>query len=135
MNLNLANNSVGFYQPSKLASIPCTLLIETILNVRQQELTLAMASSLLLISLGLAIFIVNDIQLNFIGFFWAVLAVLSTSLAQVWFSPLQRDLKLNSIQLLFHTSPVLTLGSFIIIPLFEVSAFTKYVIELCKSCY
>jgi solute carrier family 35 protein E3 len=119
MNLNLAHNSVGFYQLSKLAAIPCTLVVESILNVRHQELTFPMATSLLLISVGLGIFIVNDIDFNIVGSIWAILAVVSTSLAQVWFSPLQRELQLNSIQLLVHTTPILTLGSFCMIPLFE----------------
>ena len=119
MNLNLAHNSVGFYQLSKLSCIPITILIETVLKTRQQILNTTMVFSLSLILLGMTIVLVHEIQLNTIGLFWAACAVLSTSVAQVLFSPLQKELGMSSIQLLFHTSPILTIGSYLLIPIFE----------------
>lgn len=119
MNLNLFNNSVGFYQMSKLSSIPCTLLIETLLRKRQQRLNFSMLSSLLLIVFGVGLFGVSDVEVNFIGTIWAILAVLATSASQVLFGPLQKELELDPLQLLFHTTPILTIGSLCMAPFFE----------------
>jgi hypothetical protein len=119
MNFNLATNSVGFYQISKLACIPITLLLETILGRRQQQLTFKMVLSLLCIMFGMGLVAVNEISFNFEGFIWALCGVLCSSCAQIFFGPLQKDLNLDALQMLFHLSPILTLGSFATIPLFE----------------
>jgi solute carrier family 35 protein E3 len=63
--------------------------------------------------------VVNEATFSSTGFVWAVIGVVSTSVAQIFFAPLQKDLGLNAMQLLFHLSPWMTFGSFIIIPLFE----------------
>lgn len=119
MNLNLATNSVGFYQLSKLSCIPITLIIETILNRRQQILNVTMMFSLLCILGGMSFIVIHELSLNFLGLVWASIAVLCTSLAQVLFSPFQKELGMNSMQLLYHTSPILTIGSYLLVPFFE----------------
>ena len=119
MNFNLASNSVGFYQISKLACIPITLLLETLLNRRQQILSMRMTTSLLLILLGMGLVAVTEVSFNIKGFVWAAAGVLCSSLAQIFFAPLQKDLNLDALQMLFHLSPILTLGSFATIPIFE----------------
>ena len=119
MNFNLATNSIGFYQVSKLMCIPVSLLVETLLDKRQQDLSVTLTFSLLLILIGVGLVCVKEVSFNSMGMLWAVLGVLSTSLAQVFFSPLQRNLGLNPLQLLFHVSPWLTFGSFLMTPLFD----------------
>ena len=119
MNFNLASNSVGFYQISKLACIPITLLLETLLNRRQQILSIKMTTSLLLILLGMGLVAVTEVSFSVKGFLWAAAGVLCSSLAQIFFAPLQKDLNLDALQMLFHLSPILTLGSFATIPIFE----------------
>lgn len=119
MNFNLASNSVGFYQISKLACIPVTLLLETALDRRQQILTFRMVISLVSIMIGMSLVAVNEIQFNYEGFIWASCGVICSSCAQIFFSPLQKQLNLDALQMLFHLSPFLTVGSFATIPLFE----------------
>lgn len=119
MNFNLAANSIGFYQISKLFCIPLTLFLETLLGRRQQNLTIKMNISLLLIISGMGLVAVNEVSVNLIGTLWALSAVLSVALAQIYFGPLQKDLDLNAIQMLFHLSPVMMVGSIIAIPLLE----------------
>lgn len=62
---------------------------------------------------------VNEVKCTPTGLLWAALGILSTSCAQIFFGHLQKDLGMNALQLLYHTSPVLTLGSLMIVPLFE----------------
>ena len=122
MNLNLNYNSVSMYQISKLLCIQVTLMVETIFNQRKQLLTPLMALSLGMIMFGVGLFIFKEksvIKHSFIGYISAAMAIFSTSLAQVFFGPLQKALDFNPLQLLYHTSPLLTLGSFILIPFFE----------------
>jgi solute carrier family 35, member E3 len=121
MNLNLAYNSIGFYQMSKLLCIPTTIAVESMIGIKNQDMTYAMIASLVMIMAGVSLFIVKDLDFrsHVLGYMWAIAAVLATSLAQVFFGPLQKALDLNPLQLMYHTSPLLTLGSFVFIPLFE----------------
>lgn len=119
MNLNLAHNSVGFYQLSKLCCIPVTLAMETALGTRQQSLSAQMILSLTVIIIGMVLVTSQEVHISIIGLFWAAASVLATSSAQVFFGPLQRELGMNALQLLFHTSPFLTFGSFAMVPIFE----------------
>jgi drug/metabolite transporter (DMT)-like permease len=61
----------------------------------------------------------QEIRINPSGVIWTIAAILTTSSAQIFFAPLQKKLGLDGLQLLTHTSPLLTFGSFLIIPLFE----------------
>jgi len=120
MNLNLKYNSVGFYQISKLCCIPTSLLIETIFGLRKQMLTRELGTSLAFILIGM--YLVIDAQITFdnqIGLLYMALGVLCTSIAQIWFAPLQKELGLDSMQLLFHTSPWMAFCAFLITPLCE----------------
>ena len=65
MNLNLSNNSVGFYQLSKLACIPFTLLVQYI--AYSQSVPRSVQLTLLPISFGVGYATVYDLNLNFIG--------------------------------------------------------------------
>jgi len=120
MNLNLKYNSVGFYQISKLCCIPVSLLLETLFGLRKQKLTKELLSSLGFILVGM--YLVIDAQITYDnqkGLLYMALGVLCTSIAQIWFAPLQRELGLNSMQLLFHTSPWMAFSAFLITPLCE----------------
>lgn len=119
MNLSLASNSIGLYQMSKLACIPMTLLIEYILNRQSQVFTFALMSSLSLITVGVGIVAFVEVEYSSIGIVWATLGCLSTSLAQIYFNAMKNKLNLDPIQLLLHTSPLLTFGSFTLSYLFE----------------
>ncbi len=120
MNLNLKYNSVGFYQISKLLCIPTSLLIETCFGLRKQKLTRELLISLVLIIIGMYLVIESEANYNAErGLLFMCLGVLSTAVAQIWFAPLQRDLGLDSMQLLFHTSPLMAFSAFAITPLCE----------------
>ena len=128
MNLNLKHNSVAFYQLSKLLCIPCTLFLERVIytyffkgnkGVQRSELSLTVISSIVFISLGVALMAEGEIAYNFTGLVYMGLGVICTSVAQVWFAPLRKELNLNSLQLLFHTSPWMAFSSFVLAPFTE----------------
>lgn len=100
-----------------------------------------MIASLLFIMFGMGLVAVNEISFNVEGFIWAAAGVLCSSCAQIFFSPLQKELNLDALQMLFHLSPILTIGSFATIPLFEnvtelirFDINSKVVIDIGMSC-
>ena len=119
MNYCLSQSTVGFYQVAKLFCIPLTLLFESIFGMRQEELTWQLLLSLLIIIVGMTLVIREEISTNWHGFVWGVCGVVTTALSQVFFAPLKKGLGLDSFQLLFHTSPWLTFGTFLVVPCFE----------------
>lgn len=94
MNLNLAYNSVGFYQISKLACIPCTLLIQYF--AYQQSVSRMVMLTLIPITLGVGYATVYDFSINLIGFIFAIAAVIATAVAQIFTNTYQVCLCRNS---------------------------------------
>ena len=104
---------------SKLCCIPFTLALEKLLGRSQQILDFQMVVSLMLVFSGMVLVTVHDISVHPLGIFWAFCSVACTSMAQVQFAPLRSVVNLDAPQLLFFTSPLLTIGAFASIPLFE----------------
>jgi solute carrier family 35 protein E3 len=117
MNLNLAANSVGFYQLSKLACIPVTLLFEKVCYNRTPSLTVFLTLLPLLVGVGIGT--VSDVTMNFIGTTYALLAVLAASLAQIFTSNVQKEQECDAMQLLYHTSPLIVLQMVVATPMFH----------------
>ena len=80
LNLSLAYNSVGFYQMTKLAIIPFTVLLQSIFYARSFSLPIKVALLVLLLGVGVAT--VTDVQLNFMGGCASALALITTCVAQ-----------------------------------------------------
>jgi hypothetical protein len=110
---------VGFYQVAKLFCIPLTLFFESIFGLRQEALTWRLLLSLAVIIVGMMLVIREEISTSAMGIVWGVLGTVTTALSQVFFAPLKKGLALDAFQLLFHTAPWLTFGSFIMVPSFE----------------
>ena len=98
---------LGFYQLSKLACIPCTLLIQYIAYT--QTVSRAVLITLIPISLGVGYATVYDLEINFIGLVLAMCAVVFTAFAQIFTNTYQKALDCDALQLLYHTSPLIAL--------------------------
>ncbi|KAG5031680.1 hypothetical protein JHK85_015662 [Glycine max] len=81
LNLSLGFNSVGFYQMTKLAIIPCTILLEILFLGKKFSKRVQFSLSILLLGVGIAT--VTDLQLNALGSFLSLLAVITTCVAQI----------------------------------------------------
>ncbi|KAI3799378.1 hypothetical protein L1987_34675 [Smallanthus sonchifolius] len=79
LNLSLGFNSIGFYQMTKLAIIPFTVLLETVFLKKQFSQKIKLSLFLLLLGVGIAS--VTDIQLNFVGTILSLLAIATTCVA------------------------------------------------------
>mmetsp|Transcript_31192 Transcript_31192/g.39994 ORF Transcript_31192/g.39994 Transcript_31192/m.39994 type:complete len:319 (-) Transcript_31192:251-1207(-) len=117
MNLTLSHNSVGFYQISKLACIPVTLLLQKVFY--HQSTPQVVLLTLIPIIIGMAIATVFDVQLNFLGTIYACCGVLCTCSAQIFTTKYQKSLECNALQLLYHTSPIIACGMLVLLPMFD----------------
>lgn len=103
LNLSLGFNSIGFYQMTKLAIIPFTVLLETIfLKKRFSE---SIKFSLLVLLLGVGIASVTDLKLNLLGTILSGLAIATTCVGQILTNTIQKRLKVTSTQLLYQSAP------------------------------
>ncbi|EAX99508.1 glucose-6-phosphate/phosphate-tranlocation protein, putative [Trichomonas vaginalis G3] len=77
MNLNLATNSVGFYQLSKMCTIPALVIFNYIALKKTTPLNTLFSLTILLI--GVYLYSVNDVEANTTGTIFAVLAIIATT--------------------------------------------------------
>ncbi|ONK62573.1 uncharacterized protein A4U43_C07F5520 [Asparagus officinalis] len=117
LNLSLGFNSVGFYQMTKLAIIPCTVLLETLFFKKAFSRRIQLSLSILLLGVGIAT--VTDLQLNVLGSVLSLLAVLTTCIAQIMTNTIQKKFKVSSTQLLYQSSPYQALTLFIVGPFLD----------------
>ncbi|XP_004294734.1 PREDICTED: uncharacterized membrane protein At1g06890-like [Fragaria vesca subsp. vesca] len=117
LNLSLGFNSVGFYQMTKLAIIPCTVLLETLFFRKKFSRSIQFSLCILLMGVGVAT--VTDLQLNALGSFLSLLAVLTTCVAQIMTNTIQKKFKVSSTQLLYQSCPYQAITLFIIGPFLD----------------
>eukprot|EP00760_Papus_ankaliazontas_P024474 PhM_4_TR2339/c0_g1_i1/m.50078/K15285/SLC35E3; solute carrier family 35, member E3 len=103
-NLSLVHNSVGFYQLMKVLTTPVIVLLQTLFY--GETFGPQIKLSLLIICVGVVAATVTDVQLNTTGTLIASLAVLVTSQYQIWVGTKQKELDLNSMQLLHYQAPL-----------------------------
>ena len=110
LNLSLGFNSVGFYQMTKLAIIPCTVFIQTSFYGKLFSTRVKGALAVLLGGVGVAT--VTDLELNMLGATLSFFAVVTTCVSQIWTNTMQKQFGVSSTQLLFASSPYMaaTLG-------------------------
>jgi solute carrier family 35 protein E3 len=97
MNFNLKMNSIGFYQLSKLCTIPCMVIYKFFGQNQKTPANTLFSLGLLLI--GLCLFTVNDVQFNLLGSIIALVAVITTTIYQTQTNVLQRIHAVTGIQL------------------------------------
>lgn len=103
LNLSLGFNSIGFYQMTKLAIIPFTVLLETLFLKKQFSQKIRL--SLLVLLFGVGVASVTDLQLNFVGTTLSFLAILTTCVGQILTNTIQKKLNVSSTQLLYQSAP------------------------------
>ncbi|CAI9091863.1 OLC1v1026964C1 [Oldenlandia corymbosa var. corymbosa] len=117
LNLSLGFNSVGFYQMTKLAIIPCTVLLETIFLSKKFSKNIQFSLVILLLGVGIAT--VTDLQLNVLGSVLSLLAVITTCVAQIMTNTIQKKYKVSSTQLLYQSCPYQAITLFIAGPFLD----------------
>jgi len=116
-NLSLQYNSVGFYQCAKILTTPCIALMQHYLY--QTEFSKPIKYALALVCVGVGIATVTDVELNMNGTVIAMLAVVVSSLYQVWVGGKQTEFDVNAWQLLHNQSLLSALMLVAVLPFFE----------------
>ncbi|KAG0576228.1 hypothetical protein M758_5G059900 [Ceratodon purpureus] len=104
MNMSLMLNSVGFYQIAKLSMIPSVCVLEWILH--SKTYTREVKAAVFVVMIGVGVCTVTDVNVNFSGFMAALVAVISTSLQQIYIGALQKKHNCGSFELLSNTAPI-----------------------------
>ncbi|KAJ4915228.1 putative membrane protein [Raphanus sativus] len=117
LNLSLGFNSVGFYQMTKLAIIPCTVLLETLFFRKKFSRKIQFSLTILLLGVGIAT--VTDLQLNMLGSVLSLLAVITTCVAQIMTNTIQKKFKVSSTQLLYQSCPYQAITLFVTGPFLD----------------
>ncbi|XP_020575340.1 uncharacterized membrane protein At1g06890-like [Phalaenopsis equestris] len=117
LNLSLGFNSVGFYQMTKLAIIPCTVLLETFFFRKNFSRSIKFSLAILLFGVGIAT--VTDLQLNILGSILSLLAIFTTCIAQIMTNTIQKRFKVSSTQLLYQSCPYQAITLFVIGPFLD----------------
>ncbi|XP_019179468.1 PREDICTED: uncharacterized membrane protein At1g06890-like [Ipomoea nil] len=117
LNLSLGFNSIGFYQMTKLAIIPFTVLLETIFLNKQFSRNIKLSLGVLLIGVGIAS--VTDLQLNFVGTVLSLLAIITTCVGQILTNTIQKRLNISATQLLYQSAPFQSAILFVTGPLLD----------------
>ena len=86
-NLNLMYNSVGFYQLSKLCNIPFMIVYNYL--VEGQKTPAKILFSLVFLLIGIGMFTVNDVSVNWFGTLMACIAIPAGSLTQLFTKSMQ----------------------------------------------
>lgn len=110
MNYNLTTNSIGFYQMSKLVCIPYMIIFNMIF--KNQKYTAYELISLVVLLAGVGLFSVSDVELNRLGIFFAIIAVLSTVHNQMLTGSYQAEYSINGPELQLAIIPFETIFSF-----------------------
>jgi len=118
MNYSLRTNSVGFYQVTKLACIPCMVFIESTYYGktfnRKIKLTLAV------VIFGVATAVVTDVEFNMVGFVFGLLAILFTTQFQIWTGAKQKEYGLQGLQFQHSQAHAVTIIVGVLAVIFEI---------------
>ncbi|CAI5522435.1 unnamed protein product [Closterium sp. Naga37s-1] len=97
-------NTVGFYQIAKLSIIPVVCFFEALLHSKAYSREVKFSVAVVMVGVGVCT--VTDINMNAFGFVAATVAVISTSLQQIFIGSLQTKYSIGSFDLLSQTAPI-----------------------------
>lgn len=116
-NLSLLTNSVSIYQISKILCTPLIVFIELIIYGKRESR--AVLLSLVPVCLGIIISFYADADVNWVGSFWAFLAVIANSFYTIWGKTKQQELGVTPMQILTYQAPVSAVMLVLSLPLMD----------------
>lgn len=113
-NVSLKFNSVGFYQMAKIAVTPTIVLAELILF--RKRVSFPKVIALTVVSIGVAIATVTDLQFHFFGACVAVAWIIPSAINKILWSNLQQKENWNALALMWKTTPITLIFLFAMMP-------------------
>ncbi|KAL3819578.1 hypothetical protein ACJIZ3_005483 [Penstemon smallii] len=103
-NVSLKYNSVGFYQMAKIAVTPAIVLAEFILF--RKRISTQKVLALTVVSVGVAVATVTDLQFHFFGACVAVAWIVPSAVNKILWSNLQQQDNWTALALMWKTTPI-----------------------------
>ncbi|XP_039146261.1 nucleotide-sugar uncharacterized transporter 2 isoform X1 [Dioscorea cayenensis subsp. rotundata] len=116
-NISLNHNSVGFYQMAKIAVTPTIVLAEFILF--RKKVSIQKVLALTVVSIGVAVATVTDLQLNFFGACVALAWIVPSAINKILWSNLQQTGNWTALALMWKTTPVTIFFLLALMPLLD----------------
>ncbi|XP_047068136.1 nucleotide-sugar uncharacterized transporter 2-like [Lolium rigidum] len=116
-NISLKHNSVGFYQMAKIAVTPTIVAAEFILF--QKKVSLRKVITLVIVSFGVAVATVTDLEFNFFGACVAVAWIIPSAVNKILWSNLQQSGNWTALALMWKTTPITIFFFLVLMPLMD----------------
>ncbi|KAK4754926.1 hypothetical protein SAY87_008683 [Trapa incisa] len=113
-NVSLKYNSVGFYQMSKIAVTPSIVLAEFI--VYHKKVSFLKVLALAVVSIGVAVATVTDLQFNLFGACVALAWIIPSAVNKILWSRMQQQENWTALALMWKTTPITLFFLVIMIP-------------------
>ncbi|KAG2605909.1 nucleotide-sugar uncharacterized transporter 2-like isoform X1 [Panicum virgatum] len=116
-NISLKHNSVGFYQMAKIAVTPTIVVAEFILF--RKKVSLQKVVTLVVVSFGVAIATVTDLEFNFFGACVALAWIIPSAVNKILWSNLQQIGNWTALALMWKTTPITIFFFIVLMPLLD----------------
>ncbi|KAL8505402.1 hypothetical protein ACS0TY_016586 [Phlomoides rotata] len=113
-NTSLKHNSVGFYQMAKIAVTPTIVAAEFLLF--RKTISFTKVASLVVVSFGVAVATVTDLEFNVFGACIAVAWIIPSAINKILWSNLQQQANWTALALMWKTTPVTIFFLVVIMP-------------------
>ncbi|EFJ22226.1 hypothetical protein SELMODRAFT_105421, partial [Selaginella moellendorffii] len=123
-NVSLKYNSVGFYQMAKIAVTPTIVLSEFMLFAKRVSIQKVLA--LAVVSVGVAIATVTDLQFHLFGALVAVAWIIPSAINKILWSNLQQQEGWTALALMWRTTPITLLTLLILMPWLDPPGFFSF---------
>lgn len=101
-NISLLYNSVSFYQVMKILCTPTIIAIETLMYNKPTSFQVKL--TLVPVCFGIFMTVFTDVDMNFVGTMFAVIAVGSNAMYTIYGKRKQNELNVNAMQILLYQS-------------------------------
>ncbi|KAG8076088.1 hypothetical protein GUJ93_ZPchr0006g41087 [Zizania palustris] len=116
-NISLKHNSVGFYQMAKIAVTPTIVAAEFILF--KKKVSLRKVTTLAIVSVGVAVATVTDLEFNIFGACVAVAWIIPSAVNKILWSNLQQSGNWTALALMWKTTPITIFFFLLLMPLLD----------------
>ncbi|PUZ61027.1 hypothetical protein GQ55_4G237500 [Panicum hallii var. hallii] len=116
-NISLKHNSVGFYQMAKIAVTPTIVVAEFILF--QKKVSIRKVITLVVVSFGVAVATVTDLEFNFFGACVALAWIIPSAVNKILWSNLQQSGNWTALALMWKTTPITIFFFIVLMPMLD----------------
>ena len=102
---------------AKVLTTPCIVALQTVYY--KMSFSSKIKAALTVTCIGVTISSASDLKFNLLGCIIALLGVVAASLYQIWVGTRQKELDVNSFQLLYYQAPISAIMLLVTVPFFD----------------